>query len=76
MIQLSPVLVYEMSLDVLLLLLGDSFPGKEKEWQDFTERDMEEKYLEVFQILKLFFICSCYVLQKSLVVRPLSLTMK
>lgn len=76
MIQLSLVLVYELSLDVLLLLLGDSLPGKEKEWQDFTERDTEEKYLEVFQILKLFFICSCYVLQKSLVVRSLSLTMK
>lgn len=66
---LQPGLVYELSLGFLLLLLGDSLPGKENE-------EMLEKYPEVFQMLNQLFACSCYVLQKSLVVRSLSLSTK
>lgn len=61
--------VYELSLDLLFLLLCDSVPGKEKEQQVFTNEEMLENYMEVLQVLNLLFFSSAYMLQKSLVVR-------
>lgn len=66
----------------LWIVLGPS--ASTSWWQSSREgermagfyRHMVKKYLQVFQILNQLFVCSCCVLQKSLVVRPLSLSMK